>query len=181
MESINAENQVLKNQLATINTQAAYSYYYNPYVGIQPSSSNATSLHTEKHPNGNQKTSSATDSTRSNSRRNTTPTRHSTPELPSPPEGPVPPGTMNVEVMMRNIMFEEMKALEAQMEHHFSSQLHKTTTSTPGFDDLARGVRETPLTKRITNTVTPKFGSISFPRFDELEMSNPEMVLQPPS
>ncbi|GMN26884.1 hypothetical protein TIFTF001_040947 [Ficus carica] len=35
-----------------------------------------------------------------------------------------------------------------------------------GFDDLARGVCEMPLTKRITNTITPKFGSISFPRFD---------------
>ncbi|GMN59019.1 hypothetical protein TIFTF001_028113 [Ficus carica] len=33
MESISAENQVLKNQLMAINTQAAYSYYYNPYVG----------------------------------------------------------------------------------------------------------------------------------------------------
>ncbi|GMN56294.1 hypothetical protein TIFTF001_025422 [Ficus carica] len=33
MENINAENQVLKNQLMSINTQAAYSYYYNRYVG----------------------------------------------------------------------------------------------------------------------------------------------------
>ncbi|GMN51476.1 hypothetical protein TIFTF001_020632 [Ficus carica] len=33
MESINAENQVLKNQLTVINMQAIYSYYYNPYVG----------------------------------------------------------------------------------------------------------------------------------------------------
>ncbi|GMN26877.1 hypothetical protein TIFTF001_040948 [Ficus carica] len=33
MESISAENQVLKNQLMAINTQAAYSYYYNSYVG----------------------------------------------------------------------------------------------------------------------------------------------------
>ncbi|GMN20277.1 hypothetical protein TIFTF001_043053, partial [Ficus carica] len=52
------------------------------------------------------------------------------------------------------------------MQQRFTSQIHKTTTSTPGFDDLARGVRETPLTSRITNTITPKFGSISFPRFD---------------
>ena len=33
MESISAENQVLKNQLMAINTHVAYSYYYNPYVG----------------------------------------------------------------------------------------------------------------------------------------------------
>ncbi|GMN48609.1 hypothetical protein TIFTF001_017764 [Ficus carica] len=57
------------------------------------------------------------------------------------------------------------------MEQRFSSQIHKATTSTPGFDDLARGVRETPLTKQIINTITPKFGSISFPRFDG--MSDP--------
>ncbi|GMN63815.1 hypothetical protein TIFTF001_032908 [Ficus carica] len=63
-------------------------------------------------------------------------------------------------------MSEEMRTLEAQMQQRFTSQIHKATTSTPGFDDLARGVRETPLTSRITNTITPKFGSISFPRFD---------------
>ncbi|GMN22648.1 hypothetical protein TIFTF001_040308 [Ficus carica] len=57
------------------------------------------------------------------------------------------------------------------MEQCFSSQLHRATTSTPGFDDLARGVRETPLTKRITNSITPKFSNISFPRFDG--MSDP--------
>ncbi|GMN58219.1 hypothetical protein TIFTF001_027316 [Ficus carica] len=66
--------------------------------------------------------------------------------------------------MMRNIMSEEMRTLEAQMQQRFTSQIHKATT--PGFDDLARGVRETPLTSRITNTITPKFESISFPRFD---------------
>ena len=64
-----------------------------------------------------------------------------------------------------------MRTFEAQLEQHFSSQIHRATTSTPGFDDLARGVRKTPLTKRITNSITPKFGSISFPRFDG--MSNP--------
>ncbi|GMN47447.1 hypothetical protein TIFTF001_016609 [Ficus carica] len=57
------------------------------------------------------------------------------------------------------------------MEQRFSLQIHRATTSTPGFDNLARGVRETPFTKRITNTITPKFGSISFPRFDG--MSDP--------
>ncbi|GMN30715.1 hypothetical protein TIFTF001_044508 [Ficus carica] len=102
----------------------------------------------------------------SNSRRHTTSTRRSTPDLPPSPEGPVPPRMMNVEEMMRNIMSEEMRTLEAHMEQTFSSQLHRATTSMPGFDDLARGVRETPLTKQITNTITPKFGSISFPRFD---------------
>ncbi|GMN30547.1 hypothetical protein TIFTF001_046433 [Ficus carica] len=39
MESITAENQVLKNQLMAINSQAAYSYYYNPYVGYSSDSS----------------------------------------------------------------------------------------------------------------------------------------------
>ncbi|GMN64157.1 hypothetical protein TIFTF001_033238 [Ficus carica] len=68
-------------------------------------------------------------------------------------------------------MSEEMRTLEAQMQQRFTSQIHKATTSTPGFDDLARSVRETPLTSRITNTITPKFGSISFPRFDG--MSDP--------
>ncbi|GMN70248.1 hypothetical protein TIFTF001_039295 [Ficus carica] len=33
METITAENQILKNQLMALNSQAAYSYYYNPYVG----------------------------------------------------------------------------------------------------------------------------------------------------
>ncbi|GMN47595.1 hypothetical protein TIFTF001_016783 [Ficus carica] len=33
IESISAENQVFKNQSMAINTQAAYSYYYNPYIG----------------------------------------------------------------------------------------------------------------------------------------------------
>ncbi|GMN59018.1 hypothetical protein TIFTF001_028110 [Ficus carica] len=70
---------------------------------------------------------------------------------------------MNVEEMMRSIMSEEIRTLEAQMEQRFSSQIHQATTSTPGFDDLARGVRETPLTKCITNAITPKIGSISFP------------------
>ena len=68
-------------------------------------------------------------------------------------------------------MASELRALEAQMEQRFSSQIHKATTSTPGLDDLAREVRETPLTKRITNSVTPKFGNITFPRFDG--MSDP--------
>ncbi|GMN66223.1 hypothetical protein TIFTF001_035294 [Ficus carica] len=103
-------------------------------------------------------------------RRQTTPTRRSTPDLPQPLEYLIQPGT-NVEEMMRNIMSEEMRTLEAQMQQRFTSQIHKATTSTPGFDDLARGVRETPLTSRITNTITLKFGSISFPRFDG--MSNP--------
>ncbi|GMN48607.1 hypothetical protein TIFTF001_017766 [Ficus carica] len=39
MESISAENQVLKNQLMAINSQAAYSYYYNPYVGYSAGTS----------------------------------------------------------------------------------------------------------------------------------------------
>ena len=83
----------------------------------------------------------------------------------------MPPGIMNVEEMMRSFMSEEMMTLEAHMEQRFSSQIHRATTSTPGFDDLTRGVRETPLTKCITDTITPKFGSISFLRFDR--MSNP--------
>ncbi|GMN30544.1 hypothetical protein TIFTF001_046432 [Ficus carica] len=90
-------------------------------------------------------------------RQQTTPTRRLTTDLPQPSEDLIQPGT-NVEEMMRNIMYEEMRTLEAQMQQRFTSQIHKATTSTPGFDDLARGVRETPLTSRITNTITPKFG-----------------------
>ncbi|GMN60018.1 hypothetical protein TIFTF001_029116 [Ficus carica] len=107
----------------------------------------------------------------SESRRWITPSRRSTPDLPQPPEGPTQPGAINVEEMMRSFMSEEMRTLEAQMEQRFSPQIQRATTSTPGIDDLARGVRETPLTSRITNTITPKFGSISFPRFDG--MSDP--------
>ncbi|GMN32802.1 hypothetical protein TIFTF001_041790 [Ficus carica] len=103
-------------------------------------------------------------------RRQTTPTRRSTPDLPQASEDLLQPGT-KVEEMMRSIMSEEMRTLEAQMQQRFTSQIHKATTSTPGFDDLDRGVRETPLTSRITNTITSKFGSISFPRFDG--MSDP--------
>lgn len=73
---------------------------------------------------------------------------------------------MNIEAMMRNIMSEEMRTLETKMEQWFTSQLHKATGSTLGFDDLAGGVRETPLTRRITSKVTPKFGSVVLPRFD---------------
>ncbi|GMN20627.1 hypothetical protein TIFTF001_039957 [Ficus carica] len=39
MEKISTENQVLKNQLMALNTQAAYSYYYNPYVGYSAGAS----------------------------------------------------------------------------------------------------------------------------------------------
>ncbi|GMN33316.1 hypothetical protein TIFTF001_041883 [Ficus carica] len=39
MENITAENQILKNQLMAINSQAAYSYYYNPYVGYSSGAS----------------------------------------------------------------------------------------------------------------------------------------------
>ncbi|GMN33220.1 hypothetical protein TIFTF001_046683 [Ficus carica] len=59
-------------------------------------------------------------------------------------ECPIPPGTMNIEEMMRTFMSEEMRTFEAQMEQRFSSQIHRATTSTPGYDDLTRGVRETP-------------------------------------
>ncbi|GMN26380.1 hypothetical protein TIFTF001_044002 [Ficus carica] len=39
MENIIAENQILKNQLMALNSQAAYSYYYNPYVGYSSGAS----------------------------------------------------------------------------------------------------------------------------------------------
>ncbi|GMN53521.1 hypothetical protein TIFTF001_022657 [Ficus carica] len=94
-------------------------------------------------------------------RRQTTPTRHSTPDLPQASEDLLQPGT-NVEEMMRSIMSEEMRTLEAQMQQRFTSQIHKATTSTPGFDDLARGVRETPITSRITNTFTLQKDSIIY-------------------
>ncbi|GMN22471.1 hypothetical protein TIFTF001_043528 [Ficus carica] len=227
MENITAENQILKNQLMAINSQAAYSYYYNPYVGYSSGASAggwqqatshdqqganvgtwrpATSYNpqgtsaggwqhaTPYHPQRSRATYSpitpmqplfASEDTPvvnerqaqlrqtapgTSARRHTTPTRRSMPNLPQVSEDLLQPGT-NVEEMMRNIMSEEMRTLEAQMQQRFTSQIHKATTSTAGFDDLARGVRETPLTSRITSTITPKFGSISFPRFDG--MSDP--------
>ncbi|GMN62714.1 hypothetical protein TIFTF001_031786 [Ficus carica] len=195
----------------SINSQATYSYYYNPYVGYslgtsaggwQPATSHnpqGASVAGWQHatpyqPQRSRATYSpitpiqplfASEDTLvvnerlaqlrqtapgTSARRPTTPTRRSTPDLPQPSEDLIQPGT-NVEEMMRNIMSEEMRTLEAQMQQHFTSQIHKATTSTPGFDDLARGVRDTPLTSRITNTITPKFGSISFPKFDG--MSDP--------
>ena len=53
MENISAENQILKNQLMTLNTQAAYSYYYNPYMGYS-SGANAGGWHasTSQNPRG---------------------------------------------------------------------------------------------------------------------------------
>ncbi|GMN21746.1 hypothetical protein TIFTF001_043377 [Ficus carica] len=39
MENITAENQILKNQLMAFHSQAAYSYYYNPYVGYSSGAS----------------------------------------------------------------------------------------------------------------------------------------------
>ncbi|GMN60219.1 hypothetical protein TIFTF001_029324 [Ficus carica] len=227
MENITAENQILKNQLMAIHSQAAYSYYYNPYVGYSSRASaggwqQATSHEqrganvgtwrpassynpqgtsaggwqhaTPFHPQRSRATYSpinpmqplfASEDTSvvnerqaqprqtalgTNARRQKTPTQRSTPDLPQASEELLHPGT-NVEEMMRSIMSEEMRTLEAQMQQRFTLQIHKATTSTPGFDDLARGVRETPLTSRITSTITPKFGSISFPRFDG--MSDP--------
>ncbi|GMN27478.1 hypothetical protein TIFTF001_044126 [Ficus carica] len=227
MENITAENQILKNQLMASQSQAVYSYYYNPYVGYSSGASaggwqQATSHEqrgandgtwrpsTSYNPPGasaggwqhatpyHQQRSRATYSPitpmqllfasedtlvvnerqahprqtaqGTGARRQSTPNRRSTLDLPQASEDLFHPGT-NVEEMMRSIMSEEMRTLEAQMQQRFTSQIHKATTSTPGFDDLARGVRETPLTSRITSTITPKFRSISFPRFDG--MSDP--------
>ncbi|GMN71895.1 hypothetical protein TIFTF001_055588, partial [Ficus carica] len=226
MENITAENQILKNQLMAIHSQAAYSYHYNPYVGYSSGASaggwqQATShdqrgandgtwrLATSYNPPGasvggwqlatpyhqqrsratyspitpmqplfasedtpvvNERQAQPRQTAPETSARRQTPTRRSTPDLMQASKDLLQPGT-NVEEMMRSIMSEEMRTLEAQMQQRFTSQIHKATTSTPGFDDLARGVRETPLTSRITNTITPKFGSISFPRFDG--MSDP--------
>ncbi|GMN23780.1 hypothetical protein TIFTF001_040493 [Ficus carica] len=227
METITAENQILKNQLMAINSQVAYSYYYNPYVwyssgasagGWRPAASYeqrgvndatwrpATSYNPQGSSTGgwqhatpyHQQRSRATYSPINpmqplfasedtpvvderqaqprqtapgpSTRRQSTPVRRSTPDLSQSSEDLFQPGT-SVEEMMRSIMSEEMRTLEAQMQQRFTSWIHKATTSTPGIDDLARGVRETPLTKRITNTITPKFSNISFPRFDG--MSDP--------
>ncbi|GMN27998.1 hypothetical protein TIFTF001_044184 [Ficus carica] len=227
METITAENQILKNQLMALNSQATYSYYYNPYVGYsshasaggwrpvasyeqrgandgtwRPATSynpqhasaggwqHATPYHQQRSrapyspinpmqplfapedtPVVDERQAQPRQATPGpSSRRQTTPIRRSTPELSQSSEDLLQPGT-NVEEMMRSIMSEEMRTLEAQMQQRFTSQIHKATTSTPGIDDLARGVRETPLTKRITNTITPKFSNISFPRFDG--MSDP--------
>ncbi|GMN22568.1 hypothetical protein TIFTF001_043540 [Ficus carica] len=194
METITAENQILKNQLMAINSQAAYSYYYNPYVGhiLQPATcerwgwQHATPYHQQRSrapyspinpmqplfasedtpPVDERQAQPRQTAPGTSSRRQTTPIRRSTPELSQSSEDLFQPGT-NVEEMMRSIMSEEMRTLEAQMQQRFTSQIHKATTSTPGIDDLARGVRETPLTKRITNIITPKFSNISFPRTRE--------------
>ncbi|GMN51026.1 hypothetical protein TIFTF001_020174 [Ficus carica] len=201
----NSENQILKSQLMALNSQAAYSYYYNPYVGYSSGASAggwrpaasyeqrgandgtwrpATSYKSSGPINPMQPLFASEDTPvvderqaqprqtapGPSSRRQTTPIRRSTPELSQSSEDLFQPGT-NVEEMMRSIMSEEMRTLEAQMQQRFTSQIHKATTSPPGIDDLARGVRETPLTKRITNTITPKFSNISFPRFDG--MSDP--------
>ena len=146
--SISAENQVLKNQLMAMNTQATYSYYYNPYIGYSAGASAGGWQHaTPYYPQGVRNTThspvapmqplSTPGNTplgnerraqqqqqpahRSDSRRHATSTRCSTPDLPPLPEGPVPPRTMNVKEMMRSIMSEEMRTLEVQMEHCFSS------------------------------------------------------------
>ncbi|GMN47446.1 hypothetical protein TIFTF001_016613 [Ficus carica] len=130
MESIIAENQVLKNQLMAINTQAAYSYYYNPYVGYSAgASTGGWQQATPYYPQGARNTTHSpvapmqpltTPGTTpmgnerqaqqhyqqqqpahgSDSRRHANSTRHSTPNLPLPQEGPVPPRTMKVEEMM---------------------------------------------------------------------------------
>ncbi|GMN68320.1 hypothetical protein TIFTF001_037379 [Ficus carica] len=50
MENITAENQILKNQLMSINSQAAYSYYY-PYFGYSTgTSAGGRNPATSQHP-----------------------------------------------------------------------------------------------------------------------------------
>ena len=127
MESISVENQVLKNQLMAINTQAAYSYYYNPYVGYSAgANTEGWQQALPYYPQGVRNTAhspvapmqplSTTGNTPmmnekraqqqqqpahgSNSRRQTTSMWRSTPDLPQPPEGLAPLGMMNVEEMM---------------------------------------------------------------------------------
>ncbi|GMN22651.1 hypothetical protein TIFTF001_040307 [Ficus carica] len=52
MENITAENQILKNQLMSINSQAAYSYYY-PYFGYSTgASAGGWNPATSQHPQG---------------------------------------------------------------------------------------------------------------------------------
>ncbi|GMN39581.1 hypothetical protein TIFTF001_008816 [Ficus carica] len=185
MENITAKNQILKNQLMSINSQAAYSYYYNPYAGYSAAvnaggwnqatpqypqgTRNATyspvapmqPLSTPRNTTGNESRAQQQQQQQQqhqhpaygfDSRRGPTTGRRSTLDPSATTERPIPPGTMNVEDMMRSFVSEEMRTLEAQIEQRFSSQIHRATTSTPGFDDLARGIRETPLTSRITNT-----------------------------
>ena len=62
-------------------------------------------------------------------------------------------------------MSEEMRTLEMQIAQCFFFHSY-IKQSTLGFDDLTHRVQEMPLTKRITNTISPKFGNISFPRFN---------------
>ncbi|GMN21069.1 hypothetical protein TIFTF001_048830 [Ficus carica] len=176
MENISVENQILKNQLMSINSQAAYSYYY-PYFGYSTgASAGGWNPATSQHPQGvntggwqpstshdlqgtnagglpqatphQQRASRATynpvapmqppfipgdipvvnewrahqrhTSSGSEERRWITPTRRLTPDVPAPTAGPIPQGPMNVEDMMRSIMSEEMRTLEAQMEQRFS-------------------------------------------------------------
>ncbi|GMN51816.1 hypothetical protein TIFTF001_020968 [Ficus carica] len=154
MESINAENQVLKNQLIAINSEATYSYYYNPYVGYSAGTSTgdwqlATPVASMQPiftpgdtPAANERRTKQRHTVlESEAKRQITLTWCSTPNLPPPPEGPIPQGTMNVEDMMRSIMFEEMRTLEVQMEQHFflsdtqGNNFH--TRSIDSFDEVS--------------------------------------------
>ncbi|GMN70147.1 hypothetical protein TIFTF001_039189 [Ficus carica] len=52
MENITAENQILKNQLMSINSQAAYSYYYPYFRYSTGTSAGGWNPATSQHPQG---------------------------------------------------------------------------------------------------------------------------------
>ncbi|GMN65633.1 hypothetical protein TIFTF001_034686 [Ficus carica] len=171
MENITAENQILKNQLMSINSQAAYSYYYNPYFGYSTAANNGGwNPSASQNPQG-ANTGGWPYTTLQNLRTSGVLTalwlqcslyshlgmlRHKT-------SGKLSRGKQHQDP---NPEDGSHLAGVRRPTYHNHQKIQRATTLTPGIDDLARGVREMPLTSCITNTITPKFGSISFPRFD---------------
>ncbi|GMN67289.1 hypothetical protein TIFTF001_036351 [Ficus carica] len=134
------ENQTLRSQLAAIMTQATYSYYYNPYAGYSLGASargwqQATPYYTQ----GMRATAHSSQPRGSNAA-----SFHAGEHLNSE-------RSTNIDTTSARIQFPE--------KHNPNSKINTKITI------AARRVRETPLTKQITSTPTPKFGSVSFPRY----------------
>ncbi|GMN49594.1 hypothetical protein TIFTF001_018758 [Ficus carica] len=197
MENITAGNQILKNQLMALNSQAAYSYYYNPYVGYSSGASaggwRPVASYEQRGANygtWRPATSYNLQHASAGGWQHATPYHQQRSRAPYSPINPMQPLFASEDTPL----VDERQAQPRQTAPGTSSRRRTTPIrrSTPELsqssedlfqpgtnveemmrriDDLARGVRETPLTKRITNTITPKFSNISFPRFDG--MSDP--------
>ncbi|GMN70161.1 hypothetical protein TIFTF001_039206 [Ficus carica] len=197
METITAENQILKNQLMALNSQAAYSYYYNPYVGYSSHASAggwrpAASYEQRGANDGTWRPATSYNPQHASAGgwQHATPYHQQRSRAPYSPINPMQPLFASEDTPG----VDERQAQPRQAVPGPSSRRQTTPIrrSTPELsqssedllqpdtnveemmrriDDLARGVRETPLTKRITNIITPKFSNISFPRFDG--MSDP--------